>query len=81
MSGAWLPVDPDNPPALHMVAIYNDGSGAIILTKFDNEPNFMQPEDGWEITPADVRQSFDWWTPAPEGFVPAFMDVTPEDWR
>ena len=75
----WIPVDPYNPPAPHMVAIYNDGSGSQVLTKFDNNPNYMMAEDGWEIRPEDLAKDYSWWAPAPEGFVPRFMELTDDD--
>ena len=76
----WTAVDPANPPALHMVALYNDGSGARALTKFDGH-NFLLAEDAFELSAEEVANSFSWWCPAPEGFVPHFMEVTDDDWR
>lgn len=73
----WTKIDPDNPPALHLVALYSDGSGAEILTKFDND-NFRVAEDGWQL---ESLKDFSWWAPAPEEFVPHFMTVTEDDWR
>lgn len=77
----WQPVDPSNPPATHMVAIYNDGSGAQCLSKFDDDDNYYLAEDGFAIPASDLSRDYSWWTPAPEGFVPHFMEVTQEDWR
>lgn len=78
-NAGWTAVDPHNPPALHMVAIYSDGSGAVTLTKFDNSA-FLMSEDAFEMGETEVAKSFSWWAPAPEGFVPHFMEVTPDDW-
>lgn len=74
----WVKVDPANPPAVHMIAVYSDSSGAAALTKFDDHP-YMQAEDGWEMSDKEVAEAFSWWAPAPEGFVPHFMEVVPEE--
>lgn len=80
IAGAWIPVNPANPPALHMVAIYSDGCGATTLTKFDNS-GFLMSEDAFEMGETEVAKSFSWWAPAPPDFVPHFMEVTSDDWR
>jgi len=70
----WTKVDPENPPALHLIALYADCCEAVGLTKFDDGP-FMQSEDGWEMSRAEVAKAFTWWAPAPEAWVPRFMEV------
>lgn len=79
-SAGWTKVDPANPPAVHMIAIYSDASGAVPLTKFDNS-GFLHAEDAWEMTAEQVLEKFSYWAPAPDDFVPHFMTVTEEDWR
>jgi hypothetical protein len=77
----WTEVDADNPPAWCMVAIYSDGSGAQILSRFDGDENYYLPEDGFAIDPPHVEESFSMWTPAPEECRPHFMEVTQDDWQ
>ncbi len=69
----WTDVDLDNPPATHMIAIYSDGSGARAITKFDDHP-YMDADGGYEVSSKEMA-GFSWWAPAPEGFVPYFMEV------
>lgn len=77
----WTKVDPLSPPAPYMVAISSDNCGSGILVKLDGEDFFRDAEDGWERPFADVANSYSVWTPAPDGFFPAFMEVTEDDWR
>lgn len=77
----WQDVDPQHPPATHMVAIYSDGCTAETLTKFDNSDDFLMSEDAHPMTKDEVRDRFAKWLPAPEGFVPHFLEITEDDHR
>lgn len=76
----WLPIDVDNPPAAHVVAIAKDDCSSAILSKFDGDPMFYHAEDGFPMEPQDLVENYSMWCAAPDGFRPAFMEVTSDDW-
>lgn len=76
----WHKVDPDNLPMGCIVAMSNDDCGAEFFVRFDDSDVYHHAEDGFEITLERFVKNFSYWTPAPEGVMPHFTQITESDW-